>query len=74
MSSETLGPIVDVTYAERKKGPFKLSGRSLIIALDRAARLSTSFGASKLTLPTDEWIMAVRSVLYPVLPLSLIHI
>ena len=58
MSSETLGPMVDVTYADRKKAPFKASGRSLIIALDKAARLSTSFGASKpvsythLTLPT----------------------
>jgi hypothetical protein len=68
MSSETLGPMVDVTYADRKKAPFKASGRSLIIALDKAARLSTSFGASKLTLPTEQWMIAVRSVRYSVLP------
>ena len=43
MSSEMLGPMVDVTYADRKKAPFKVSGRSLIIALDKAARLSTRF-------------------------------
>ena len=54
MSSETLGPMVDVTYADRKKAPFKASGRSLIIALDKAARLSTRFWASKLTLPTEQ--------------------